>query len=114
MHEFSIALSIVEIAEEEVKKCNAISVERIDLEIGKLSGIEPVALEFALEQAVIDTVLGKAVRNIEYIPGKAKCLECGIEFEMKTVYEECPACHSYFKDFIRGKEMKIKSLTLIK
>jgi len=113
MHELSIALSIVEIAEQEVKKNQASSVEKIDLEIGRLSGIEPVAMEFALEQAVIDTVLAKAVRNIVYIPGRAKCLECGREFKIETIFEECPGCQSYFKDFLSGKELRVKSLTLV-
>jgi len=113
MHEFSIALSIVDIAEKEVKKHKATSVERIELEIGKLSGIEPQALDFAWEFAVNDTVLEKAKKEIHYIKGKAVCLECSGEYDLENIFDECPFCHSYSKDFKSGKELRVKSLTLI-
>ncbi|MBR9999203.1 MAG: hydrogenase maturation nickel metallochaperone HypA [Cyclobacteriaceae bacterium] len=113
MHEFSIALSIVEIAEKEVKKHNAERVESIEMEIGKLSGIEPMALEFAWDHAVVDTVLENAERKINYIKGRAICEECGKEFEIDFIYDECPDCHSYQKEFLSGKELIVKSLTLI-
>ena len=109
MHEFSIALSIVDIAEKEVKKHNALGVEAIELDIGKLSGIEPMALEFAWEHAVVDTVLEKAARKINYIKGRAVCEACGREFEVNYIYDECPACHAYEKDFLSGKELIVKS-----
>ena len=40
MHELSIALGIVKIAEDETAKAKATSVTKIELEIGVLSGIE--------------------------------------------------------------------------
>ena len=113
MHEFSIALSIVDIAEKEVKKHNAVGVEMIELDIGKLSGIEPMALDFAWESAVTETVLEKAERKINYIRGKAICEVCGQEFEIDHIYDECPVCHAYAKEFTSGKELIVKSLTLI-
>jgi hydrogenase nickel incorporation protein HypA/HybF len=113
VHEFSIALSIVDIAEKEVKKHSASKVETIELEIGKLSGIEPMALEFAWEHAVINTVLEKAKRKINYTEGRAVCEQCGNEFDISYIYEECPHCHSYHKKFLSGKELIVKSLTII-
>ena len=113
MHEYSITLSIVDIAEKEVKKHHATQVETIELDIGRLSGIEPMALEFAWDLAVPDTVLEKAQRKINYIKGKAVCADCGQEYEMEYIYDECPNCHSYLKEFLSGKELIVKSLTLI-
>lgn len=113
MHEYSITLSILDIAEREVKKHHAERVEIIELDIGRLSGIEPMALEFAWDLAVPDTVLEKAERKINYIKGKAVCAECRQEFELENIYDECPNCHSYLKEFIGGKELLVKSLTLI-
>jgi hydrogenase nickel incorporation protein HypA/HybF len=113
MHEYSITLSIVDIAEKEVKKHHASRVETIELDIGKLSGIEPLALEFAWDLAVSETVLEKADRKINYIKGRAVCTECKQEFDLENIYDECPHCHSYLKEFLRGKELLVKSLTLI-
>lgn len=106
-------MSIVDIAENEVKKHNASKVEFIELDIGKLSGVEPMALEFAWDLAVPNTVLENAQRKINYIKGNAICDQCGKEFEMNNIYDECPNCHSYQKEFLSGKELIVKSLTLI-
>ena len=98
MHELSIAISIVEIAEKEVVKHKAVSVEQIELEIGKLSGVEIYALDFAWDQAVQNTVLENAIRKTIYINGIAECEDCGNKFEIEQIYDECPACHSYLKE----------------
>jgi hydrogenase nickel incorporation protein HypA/HybF len=112
MHELSIALSIVDIAEEEVRKAGAQQVDRIELDIGNLSGVEIDALEFIWNEAVRSSVLEKAERLINKIPGKAKCMECSEEFEMKQLFDACPRCHQYFNDILQGKELKVKSLTV--
>lgn len=112
MHELSIALSIVEIAEKEVEKYKAESVEQIELEIGKLSGVEIYALDFAWDQAIINTVLDKAKRKTIFINGVAKCQDCGNEFEIEQIYDECPICHSYLKELKSGRELRVKSLTI--
>lgn len=112
MHELSIALGIVDIAEKEVRKANAKTVEEIILQIGTLSGIEPDALEFIWPSAVEGTVLEQARRNIQYIEGKARCLECDTTFPLQQAFDNCPACGSYFKEVLQGKELKVKSLVL--
>lgn len=110
MHELSIALGIVKIAENESKKAKATRVNSIELEIGALSGIEMDALDFAWPVAVKDTVLEHARRDIDYIKAKARCIDCDTEFDLENVYDTCPNCDSYFKDIIKGKEMRVKAL----
>lgn len=110
MHELSIALGIVDIAEKETKKANAKQVDSIELVIGTLSGVEPEALEFVWQVAIQDTVLAKATKHIEYIQAKAKCLECETVFTVENIYDACPKCNSYFKDVFQGKELKVKAL----
>ena len=112
MHELSIAMSIVEIAREEVTKAGANHVTQIELDVGKLSGVELSSLEFVWDVAVRSTVLESAERKINHIPGIGKCLECAREFEMEQIFDACPECHQYFNDIIQGKELKVRSLTL--
>ena len=112
MHELSIAKSIVEIAEAEVKKASAQRVEEIQLDIGKLAGVEYDALDFVWEAAVSLSVLSQAKRIINQIPGRGKCVECTIEFEMNNLFDACPECQQYFNEILQGKELKIKSLTI--
>jgi hydrogenase nickel incorporation protein HypA/HybF len=114
MHEFSIARSIVDIAEEAVTSREGRSVERIILDIGRLSGIELDALTFVWEAATKESVLEGAERIINTIPARAKCLECEQEFEPAELMDACPHCGSYFYDILKGKEMQVRSLVIVK
>jgi len=114
MHELSIVMGIVDIAEAEVAKAGAKEVEVIELDIGELSGIEPEALDFAWKSAIDGTVLEKAERKINYIKARAKCSKCGKDFKINALYDACPECNCYLKDIYQGKELRVKSLTVIK
>ncbi len=113
MHELSIALGIVKIAEDETAKVNAAKVTKIELEIGVLSGIEIESLNFVWESAVQDTVLEKAEKEITVIEGCGKCIDCNTEFDMENIYDCCPKCNSNFKGILKGKELKVKALEVI-
>jgi len=110
MHELSIAMSIVEIAEENAQQSNVKSISEIQLEIGELSGVVHEALEFAMEEAVKNTILKNAKRIIISIPGKVKCLQCQHEFEVDDIFTPCPVCSSFENDVIAGKELRVKSM----
>jgi hydrogenase nickel incorporation protein HypA/HybF len=112
MHELSIVLGIVDIAQSEFERSGATSIDSIELEIGEMSGVEPFAIEFAWPEATRNTVLENTEKIIEYIRGKAECLECKEQFELENLYDECPACKSYFKNIIKGKELRVKALTV--
>jgi hydrogenase nickel incorporation protein HypA/HybF len=110
MHEMSIALGIVRIAEDEVAKAGARKVNSIDLDIGTLSGIELDSLEFVWPVAVKETVLEGATKNINIIQGKGYCMDCAIEFDMQNFADICPTCHGLLKEIRQGKEMRVKAL----
>ena len=112
MHEFSIALSIVDIAREEVEKNHAHSVEKINLEIGKLSGVEINSLKFVWEPAVKNTVLEDAQRDITEIEGISQCQDCGHSYKANYLFSECPECGSMITALTSGNELRVKSLTL--
>lgn len=110
MHEFSIALSIIEIAEKEAAKANAESITELVLDIGTQSGIEFYALETALEMAVLKTTLEKTKIKINRIQAEAKCKQCAKVFSIENVFDPCPECGSFYHEIISGNEMKVKSL----
>lgn len=110
MHELSIAMGIVKIAHQELEKSGAHKITRIDLDIGKLAGIEFEALDFVWPMAVKNTVLEYAERRVNKIEGKAACLECDTEFQVNRVYDPCPECNSYLKGIIQGKELRVQAL----
>lgn len=110
MHELSITMNIIEIAEENARKANASAIYEIELDIGKQSGIVREALEFAIESAKKGTMLENAKWVINEIPAMAKCTECGVEFEPDDLFTPCPACGNPFSDIFQGKELRVKSL----
>ncbi len=113
MHELSIALGIVKIAEDETAKVKAEKVTKIELVVGVLSGIELDSLNFVWESAVKDTVLEHALKKIIVVEGRGKCIDCDTEFEMENMYDCCPNCNSNFKGILKGKELKVKALEVI-
>ena len=110
MHELSIALGIVDIAEKETAKANANQVDIIELEIGTLAGIEFESLDFVWPSAVKNTVLEKAIKKINIVHGEAQCSDCDTIFKLDNIYDACPNCNSYLKGILKGKELLVKSL----
>jgi hydrogenase nickel incorporation protein HypA/HybF len=110
MHELSIALSIVELAEEEARKANASVISKVEVEIGTMAGIETDALLFAWDAAIQGTMAEKAELFIQTIQAEAHCLECGKNFPAENFFVQCPDCGSYRYEITKGKELRISSL----
>lgn len=112
MHEMSIAQSIVELAEEQARSRHSEAVEELELEIGRLAGVELHTLDFALESAVKGSMLEQAsiVRHI--IDGEGRCMDCGQLFPMNALFTPCPVCGSYCVKIIKGKELRVKSIVI--
>jgi len=112
MHEFSIAMSIIEIAETEAQKANAYAINELMLDVGTMSGVEFFALDTALEMAVKNTMLENAEIKVNKIKASAQCTECKSTFNIENIYDPCPHCHSLYHEILCGKEMQIKSLVV--
>jgi len=111
MHEMSLVVNIVEIAEKEALKAGAESISELELDIGEVSGVEIDALNFAFESIKQKTMLKNAFIKINNIEAKSLCEDCRCEFHSEAVYDLCPKCNSYKTTLIQGKEMKVKSIT---
>ncbi|MDT8393655.1 MAG: hydrogenase maturation nickel metallochaperone HypA [Bacteroidales bacterium] len=110
MHELSIAMSIVEIVEEQAKLAGIDKVHEVELDIGKGSGVVIEALKFSLDEAVRSSVMEQSVIKINEIPSKLRCTSCGHEFEPEDIITPCPACGHLFSDVLQGSEMKVRKI----
>ena len=110
MHELSIVMSILDIAQRETAKAGASVVEEIELDIGELSTIEMEAFSFAWNQAVRNTILEHAQLKVNRIGGQARCLTCCIEYSIHDVFEACPVCGDHLVEIVSGKELRVRSL----
>jgi len=112
MHEMSIAMGIIEIAEKQVRQAGAHLVREIEIEVGDLSGVEYDTLVKALEIAVQKTILEKAKIKINRKVAEAHCSECTTVFNPKSLLDSCPKCSSYLYQLKSGKELRVKSLVV--
>lgn len=110
MHELSIVLGIVDLAEQQLAKNGGKQIHEIELEIGYLAGVSWDALEFAWQEGVKGTVLEQSERKLNKIKGQGVCLDCDREFEVKQQGTTCPHCGSYLIHIEKGKELRVVSL----
>lgn len=113
MHELSVAQNIVELAEGHVKTHDALRVSMIELEIGRLAGIDYDAFNFAWPEASRHTVLEGADLVILKTDGKATCNHCGESYDIVDYFDPCPRCSDTDTSIIGGKELLIKKLELV-
>ena len=112
MHEMSIALNILDIVEKELKKADGKKIERLNLVVGKLSGVVVESLQFALEASRKSSAIADAEIIIEEVTAAMKCMNCDFEFIADDFYCICPKCNSFKHQIITGKELLIKSMTI--
>lgn len=112
MHELSIVMSILDIAQKQANMAQAKVVEEIELEIGELSGIEKMSFDFAWKQAIRGSILENVELKIIRPLGIGKCMDCDEVFEMKQIFDACPVCKSPFVAIKSGKELRVKSLVV--
>jgi hydrogenase nickel incorporation protein HypA/HybF len=110
MHELTVASEILEIVKQEVERNSVDKVVGVELEIGKLSGVDIEALQFALETIRRGSVIENAVITINSISGRGICRECKEEFEMEDLLSVCPGCMVQSGSIVHGKELKILSI----
>lgn len=113
MHELSLVMNVLKMAEEETIRHKAERVEKVCMEIGILSGVEMDAFTFAWGQATTGTVLDKAQLEVKRPQGAGTCRICTHRFPVQELYSACPQCGSYDVLIDQGKELRVHSLVLI-
>jgi hydrogenase nickel incorporation protein HypA/HybF len=110
MHELSIALSIIELAEEEMSTRGGI-IQAVHLKIGKLSGVLPEALRSSFELASERTALAGSKLMIEEVPVVAYCAKCAVPRPVNSVdWFVCPECRGPMEQVLQGKELQVVAL----
>lgn len=113
MHELSIALSILEVAEEEADRHGGGAVEAIHVRLGPLSGVVKEALLSAYELAVEKTPFERARLIIEEAPIVIYCTKCRMERPVRSVQRLCCAeCDTPATEVRRGRELELAALEL--
>jgi hydrogenase nickel incorporation protein HypA/HybF len=112
MHEVSIALGMIDELEKIARENRATKILRVNLKIGRLSGIVTDSLMFAFEAMKHEhPLLSSAKIVIAEIPLVYKCNECNQTFDTENIYfPACPRCVSYNLNIISGEEQHIENV----
>ena len=111
MHEASIVLSVLDIAEDHCRKAGYSEIQSIQLRIGSASGILPDALQMAFKIVREGTLAEGAKLLVEEVPLGGTCRGCNKGFTTEEQFIlACPECGS--KDFMldKGREMEITEI----
>ena len=110
MHELSIAMSIVDMAQEEAERRD-VKIDAVHLELGPLSGVVAEALLFSYEMACSGTRLEGSRLVIKEVPIEVYCPACKTQRILSSMqWFCCPECGTPTADVIHGKELVITAL----
>jgi len=113
MHELSIALSILDVAEEEMENHAGVRVDAIHVRLGPLSGVVKEALVSAYELAREQTPFAGARLVFEDVPIVIFCSKCQSERSVHSLQDfRCAVCDSPATDVLRGRELELAALEL--
>jgi hydrogenase nickel incorporation protein HypA/HybF len=92
MHEMSLTQSILDIIEEHSSRHGFTKVNSVRLSFGKISSIEPQALEFAFEVLSEGTLAQGARMVFDILPVSIYCMHCEQTSELTSYAAQCPRC----------------------
>jgi hydrogenase nickel incorporation protein HypA/HybF len=113
MHEVAIADALIEQVEQEVRRAGATGrVTRLELSIGRVSGVSVDALRFALELMAAGTIVESARVDIRQPKALCCCSACGARSEIDDLQTRCPRCASLDVVLEGGRDMLLESIEL--
>jgi hydrogenase nickel incorporation protein HypA/HybF len=113
MHEVAIVDALIGQVEEEVRRAGATGrVLRLELSIGRLSGVSVDSLRFALELLAPGTIVESAEVDIRQPQAVCCCSACGARTEIESVPIHCPHCSVREVTIEGGREMLLETIEL--
>jgi hydrogenase nickel incorporation protein HypA/HybF len=112
MHELSVALSIVEVVEEEAQRHPG-RVQAIHLRLGPLAGVVKEALLSAFELACERTTLEGVRLVVEDMPIVVNCPVCqGSQTVTSLQWMCCSKCGTPVTEIVTGQELEVRALEM--
>jgi hydrogenase nickel incorporation protein HypA/HybF len=114
VHELAICQALVSQVETIAQQHSAARVVSIVIGMGALSGVEAQLLRHAYPVASAGTVAEDAQLEIEQLPIRVKCSECGEESTVKPNKLLCQHCGDWRTTLISGDELMLMRVELEK
>ncbi len=112
MHELSIAMSIVELAEEEAER-RGVQIEAVHLKLGALSGVVKEALFSCYEMVCENSPLQGSRLIVEDVAVVIFCSKCRQQRTLNSIQLFCcPECGAASSEVVHGKELEVVALEI--
>jgi hydrogenase nickel incorporation protein HypA/HybF len=112
MHELSIAMSIVELAEEEAVRRGA-KINAVHMKLGALAGVVKSALQSSYEMACENTPLQGSELIVEEVPVVVYCPRCRADRPLSSIqFFACAECGAPTSEVVQGKELEVVALEI--
>jgi len=111
MHELSIAMSIVDLVQEESTRRGGVPIRAVHLKLGRLSGVVKDALFASYEMACESTPLEGSRLVVEEVPVLVFCPHCKEQRPVHSIQSFCCAeCGTLTGDVVQGRELLVVGL----
>ena len=111
MHELSIAVNLVEIADQAASNAGLTHVTIVHLRLGQLSGVVADALLFGYDITTQGTRLEGSRLEIQELPVIVFCSLCQADYPLPDIQlVRCPACGDSAVFVTAGKEIELVSI----
>ena len=114
MHELSLCMALVDQLTELAARHQATAVARIELQVGMLSGVEPLLLEDAFPMASAGSIAEKAALAITIVAPRIRCRRCGNDAETAPNHLICDACGSFDTELLAGQDLILSRVELVR
>ncbi len=112
MHELSIAISLIDAAQEEAAK-RKVKVTGVCIKLGSLSGVVKEALLASYEMAVCETPLEGSRLVVEDVPVMVRCATCQGDRPIRSLqFFCCDECGAPASEIVQGKELELVALEI--
>lgn len=112
MHEFSIVNALLELCEKNAEANQASKITKVEVKIGKLSGVEPHLLQTAFDTFKEQTVCDGAEFVMHVQDVMIKCHSCQAESVVENYELQCVTCKGNDVTVIDGEEMMLMRLEM--
>ena len=110
MHEIGIVRQIIRTVTDFAEKNGIDSIAEVVVDCGELSLVIPKYLQDIYPVVAEGTLLEHAELIVNVIPGMAECDECDEIFNVVEHKGYCPACGSFEKTVLSGKDFGIREI----
>ena len=112
MHEMSLIRSLLTQVRELVHEHGAGIVRNVRVQVGPLSGVEPLLMASAWTGLRGTVALGEATLDVEQVPLEAACRTCDNVFQPVRFCFSCPKCGGTETEVVRGDGVVLHSIVL--